>query len=116
MKTFRIWNKQDEINGVDAGVVINSQKIKPQDEIFLVVDEYGKVTQIEEVTNIKSIYKLDAGLSAVQTAQTYLDLMAQQEEQVKQDVLTLEQQADKISTLETQQASTEYILMMGGLI
>lgn len=101
MKTYRIWNKIDEIiNGVSSEYIIKSHQIMENDEVFLVIDECGNINQIEIVRIIKSVYGFDPNLTAEETAQAYLDLKAKEEENLIKDQITLEEQTKKIDILE----------------
>lgn len=80
MNKFKIWNKKDSINGIDAEYVIKSHNIKEYDTIFLIINEYDIVTQIETVNIIKSIFKLPVNLSAEETAIEYLKIKEQEKQ------------------------------------
>lgn len=106
MKIYKIWNKKDTIiEGVTSEYIINSHNIKKDDEVFLVIDEYGNVNQIEIVRIIKSVYGFDANLTAEETAQAYLDLKSKEEETIIKDQITLEDQSKKIDILNAQNAN-----------
>ena len=117
MREYKVWNKQDEIvEGIGADVILESHKIKPSDEVFLIYDN-GALTNIETVREVKSAYQiLGADLTTEQVAQKYLDIRQANDEKAIQEQITLEQQAEKIAELKTGLANTEYVLMMGGLI
>lgn len=100
---YRIWNKIDEIiKGVSADYIIKSHNIRNDDEVFLVIDDYGKVNQIEIVRIIKSVYGFDPNLTAEETAQAYLNLKKEEENNAIKDQETLEEQAKKIDILEAE--------------
>lgn len=100
--TYKIWNKKDEVKGFSAEFIIERNKIKEDDEVFLILDELGVVRQIQVVSTIKSNYGFDPNLSAKETAQAYLDLKAKEEETVIKEQITLEDQSKKIDILEAE--------------
>lgn len=102
---YKIWNKKDKINGVNAEYVLESHNIKDSDEIFLVIDNYGNVTEIQFVRIIKSNLKLDVSLSAEETAQAYIDLKEKKEEEEIKEQINLEEQNKKIEILESQNST-----------
>lgn len=104
METYKIWNKKDEIKGVSAEYVIKSHNIKDYDEVFLVIDACEVVTQIQIVSTIKSVYGFDANLTAEETAQAYLDLKKEEENNIIKEQENLEDQAKKIDILEAENA------------
>ncbi|WP_270943218.1 hypothetical protein [Romboutsia lituseburensis] len=106
MKTYKIWNKKEEIiEGVASDYIIKSHQIRENDEVFLVMDEYGNINQIEIVRIIKSVYGFDSNLTAEETAQAYLDLKAKEEENLIKEQITLEDQSKKIDILNAQSAN-----------
>lgn len=101
---FKIWNKIDKINNVDAIEIINGQNIDTDDVIFLVYGEEDVeqkvVTRIENLEIIKSNYKLDKNLSVEDSIIKYFEIQKQQEldaekyfeeeQEIKETVKTLE--------------------------
>lgn len=70
--TYKIWNKKDKINGVDANRIIDNLGIKPDDEVFLILDNNDSVHFIEISRIIKSVYDLDENLSVDEVAEEYI--------------------------------------------
>ena len=72
---FKIWDKKEKINGVDAEVVIKSNNIKQEDEIFLVIDDNTlKVTEIQFKDVICLNYNISIDLTTEEVAQEYIKI------------------------------------------
>lgn len=124
--TYKIWNKKDSIKGVDADYIIKSHNVKEDEEVFLVLDELGIVRQIQIVSTIKSAYGFDPNFTAEETAQAYLDLKKEEENNTIKEQNTLDEQAKKIDILEAEkedlkarvvkaQTAIDFMLMNGGM-
>lgn len=74
MKSVKIWDKHESINGVLAEDVIRFHGIREEDEIFLVT-EGDMVTCVENVSTIRSIYNLNSDLTNLEVATEYLKIM-----------------------------------------
>lgn len=98
MKTYKIWDKQESINGIEAELVIESNRIHPDDEIFLIEDN-GRVIAIETVSIIKSVYNLDSSLNAEQVAEEYLRINKEQEESKKEQIQSFDDYKKKVDEL-----------------
>lgn len=100
---FKVWNKKEKINGVDAEVVIKSNNIKQEDEIFLVIDDNTlKVTEIQFKDVICSNYNISIDLTIEEVAQEYIRIKETEKLQVEKKQVTLESQEARISTLEAE--------------
>ena len=99
---YKIWDRKEKINNVDAEYIINSLNIRETDEVFLVLDNVDEVQAIEIARIIKGVYNLDKNLSVEEVAQEYLRIKEEEKLQAEKDVVTLEEQADKISILEAE--------------
>lgn len=80
---IKIWDKKEKINGVEAEEILKGNYDFQTSEVFLILDDYNRVTNIESVNTIKSIYKLDKSLTALETAEKYLEMHKKQEEEIK---------------------------------
>ncbi|MFJ1465393.1 hypothetical protein ACIJV2_17800 [Clostridioides difficile] len=80
---IKIWDKKEKINGVSAEEILKGNYDFQTSEVFLILDDYNRVTNIESVNTIKSIYKLDKNLTALETAEKYLEMHKKQEEDIK---------------------------------
>ena len=99
---YKIWNKKDKINNVDAEYVINSLNIRETDNVFLIIDQLEEVQAIEIDRIIKSVYNLDVNLSVEEVAKEYIRIKEEEKLQAEKDVVTLEEQQNKISILEAE--------------
>ena len=99
---YKIWNKKDKINNVDAEYVINSLNIRETDNVFLIIDQLEEVQAIEIDRIIKGVYNLDANLTVEEVAKEYIRIKEEEKLQAEKDVATLEEQEKKISILEAE--------------
>lgn len=106
MITYKIWNKKDTIiKGVSNDYIIESNKILKDDEVFLIVDQYGNVKQIEIVRVIKGVYGLNPNLTATETAIAYLNIQSDNNPEVNKPSI-LEEHSKKIDSLEAEIANS----------
>lgn len=124
---YKIWNKVDKIDGIDAEYIIDSFGIKPDDEVFLILDNTGSVNCIEISRIIKSVYGLDAHLSVEEVAEEYIRIRENEKLQNENGKKEAEDLLNRLAALEeenvmlkeelsiTQDALNELIFtMMGG--
>lgn len=124
---YRIWNKEDKINGVEADRIIASLGIKPDDEVFLILDNTDSVHFIEISRIIKAVYDLDENLSVEEVAEEYIRIKENEKLQNENDKKEAEDLSKRLAALEeenatlkeemslTQDALNELIFnMMGG--
>lgn len=96
---FKIWDKKEKINGVSAIDVIENCPDFKYGEIFLVLDDGGRVTHIEKTDIIKSNLCLDWNMTTQEVAEHYIKTL---EYQMKDnDVVTLD---SRIHELENENA------------
>lgn len=112
---YKIWDKKESINGVDASYVIETHHIKEEDEVFLII-EGGRVVAIEMANVIKSVYRLDPDLTVDEVAKEYIRIKEEQENQVVNGATTLEEHNAKINKLEKDSADLMFAIMNGGLM
>jgi len=100
---FKVWNKKEKINGVDAEIIIKSNNIKQEDEIFLVIDDNTlKVTEIQFKDVICLNYNISIDLTTEEVAQEYIRIKEAEKQQAEKEQTTLENQEVRISTLEAE--------------
>ena len=97
---YKIWNKQDKINGVDAEYVINSLNIRETDGVFLVIDHLDEVQAIEIDRIIKGVYNLDKNLTVDEVAKEYIRIKEEEKQQAQKSRMVLEGQEERIIALE----------------
>ena len=124
MYKVKIWDKIESINGVDAKNVIKSHRIKETDDIFLVLNNYDRILELNFVDVIRANFNLSQSLTKEQVAQEYLRIREEERLQAEKEQVILEaENADllldsaikdsKISTLENDLADlTLEIAMM----
>ena len=100
MYKTKIWDKIEPINGVDAKKVIKSHKIKDTDDIFLVLNDYNKVLELNFINIIRDNFNLSSDFSAEQVAEEYLKIKEEEKVQEEKEQTTLENQDARISILE----------------
>lgn len=99
---YKIWDKKEKINNVSAECIINDLSIREEDNVFLIIDHLDEVQCIEIDRIIKSVYNLDKNLSVDEVAKEYIRIKKEENTQAKNRMLSLEEQANKISVLEAQ--------------
>lgn len=107
MYTYKIWDKKSDINGVSCEEIFETRKDlkNSNDDIFLIKDDYGVVTEIQFKRSIQSIYNMSKELTVEQVAQEYLRIKEDENLKAKKEMLTLEEQQEKISLLEEENKS-----------
>ena len=102
---YKVWNKQDEINGVNAQEVKKSLNIQDSDEIFLILNEQGTITNVEFSQVIKANHGLDNGLSVDEVAQEYIRIHKEEKDRIENEQASNEEKArDKIDILQAENA------------
>ena len=98
---YKIWNKKEKINNVDAEYIIESLNIRDTDEVFLILDNVDEVQAIEISRIIKGVYNLDANLTVDEVAKEYIRIKEEEKLQAERSVANTEEQSKKIANLET---------------
>ena len=99
---YKVWDKEEDINGVSADCVIKSHNIKDEDEIFLIINEKGKVIEIQFKSIIADYYNLDNSLTCKQVAQEYLRIKEEEKLQEGKEQVAQKELQNKISILEAE--------------
>jgi hypothetical protein len=102
--TYKIWNKEDKINGVDADRIIDNLGIKPDDEVFLILDNADSVHFIEISRIIKSVYDLDENLSVDEVAEEYIRIKEKEKLQNENEKKKAEDLSKRLAALEEENA------------
>ena len=98
---YKIWNKKDKINNIDADYFIKDLSIRETDGVFLIIDHLDEVQAIEIDRIIKGVYNLGANLTTEEVAQEYIRIKEEEKLQASRQSLNMEEQSIKISNLET---------------
>ena len=100
MLTYKIWDKNEEINGCDAQYIIKDMRIKESDEIILIYDDLtNKVSEIQFVDTLRSIYNITES-NASKVAIKYLEIKEELRKESEKEQTILEEQEARISMLE----------------
>ena len=103
---FKIWDKKESINGVDAETILeNRNDIRNEENVILIYNE-GIVTNIELCSVLKNIYNFDSNFTVEEVANNYLKLLEENKQNITNNDLEervtsiedylLENEADKI--------------------
>ena len=103
---FKIWDKKEPINGVDAESILeNRNDIRNEENVILIYNE-GIVTNIELCSVLKNIYNFDSNFTVEEVANNYLKLLEENKQNITNNDLEervtsiedylLENEADKI--------------------
>ena len=99
---FKVWDKKENINNVEAKHFITNLSIRNDDEVFLVLDDYNNVKSVEIGRIVKSVYNLSNSLSIEDVAKEYIRIKEEEKLQVEKETRTLENMGNKISILEAE--------------
>ena len=98
---YKIWDREEKINNVDAEYIINSLNVRDTDGVFLIIDHSEEVQCIEIDRIIKGVYNLDTNLTTEEVAQEYIRIKEEEKLQASRQDVNMEDQSMKISNLET---------------
>lgn len=101
---YTVWNKQDNIKGLDAQYFIDNLKIQDSDGVFLVYKN-GNLQAIEIDRIIKGVYNLDENLTTEEVAQEYIRIKNDGNQTSEKDQNVLDEYSKKINLLNTQNAN-----------
>ena len=102
MYKVKIWDKIESINGVDAKNVIKSHRIKETDDIFLVLNNYDRILELNFVDVIRTNFNLSSDFSAEQVAEEYLKIKEEEKVQEEKEQATLNELSKRLSILESE--------------
>ena len=102
MYKVKIWDKIESINGVDAKNVIKSHRIKETDDIFLVLNNYDRILELNFVDVIRTNFNLSSDFSAEQVAEEYLKIKEEEKVQEEKEQTTLKELSKRLSILESE--------------
>lgn len=113
---YKIWDKKEKINGIEASYFINKFNIKKDDEVIQILDKLGNTDKIVFKNNAIVSYDLDINLTTEQVAQKYLEIKQQEEQSSKEEIENKLIQQEEIERLKQENASINYILMKNDLL
>lgn len=101
MKRAIVWDEVSPINGIPAEEVLaNRDDLRhARGDIFIVVDDYDQVLEIQLGKIIASAYEMNPGLSLQEIADEYMIRKQQEEEAEIEERITSEQLQEEIAIL-----------------
>ena len=101
MANIQIWDGTTSINGISAEQILaNRQDLaNALGDIFLVVNDNGKVTEIQIGSIIASNYGFDSSLDIQGIADAYMAKKEEEKLQAEQERLTVEELQGEVATL-----------------
>ena len=101
MANVQIWDGTTSINGINAEQILaNRQDLaNALGDIFLVVNDNGKVTEIQIGSIIASNYGMSADLTLQEIADAYMVKKEEEKLQAEEERLTNEELQEEVATL-----------------
>ena len=101
MKRAIIWDEVSSINGISAEDVFANRAdlVTARGDIFIVVDDYNNVNEIQIGSVIASNYGMESGLSLQEIADKYLLIIQQELEDAELERLSIEELQEEVATL-----------------
>lgn len=99
---IQLWNERTEINGISMEQILaNRQDLQSAgvENIFLVVDEYDKVREIQIASTIAGNYGLDANLLVREVGEAYIAKKEEEERLAEQERITNEELQEEVAVL-----------------
>lgn len=107
MLKVQLWDGVSPINNVSAEEILANRKdiAANIEDVFLVVNEHGVVSEIQFGKTIASNYGMEPGMNTLEIAQAYLVKKEEEAAKVEEEKVTTDQ-------LEKQVAKLTYDVMM----
>ena len=101
MYYVRVWDEVSPINGIPAERVLSNRQdlVAAHGDIFLVLDAYDRVTEIQIGSVIASNYGMAPGLSLQEIADFYLVKKDEEQQASELEQLTTEELQGEVATL-----------------
>ncbi len=101
MANIQIWDGKTSINGISAEQILaNRQDLRNAlGDIFLVVNDNGKVTEIQIGSIIASNYGMSANLTLQEIADAYMAKKEEERLQAEEEKLTVNELQEEVATL-----------------
>ena len=101
MANIQIWDGKTSINGISAEQILaNRQDLaNALGDIFLVVNDNGKVTEIQIGSIIASNYGFDSSLDIQGIADAYMVKKEEERQQAEEEKLTVDELQEEVATL-----------------
>lgn len=101
MANIQIWDGKTSINGISAEQILaNRQDLaNALGDIFLVVNDNGKVTEIQIGSIIASNYGFDSSLDIQEIADAYMVKKEEERQQAEEEKITVDELQEEVATL-----------------
>nr|WP_312984368.1 hypothetical protein [Clostridioides sp.] len=106
-----IWDKKSAINGKEAEYFLK-ERIFSESDVFLVLDDYDRVTQIQSVNIIRANYNMPKELTSQEVGEKYIEIIEEQNNQEDEKVSTIDDMQLKQEEQEKIIADLAYELML----
>ena len=101
MQRVVIWDEVSPINGVPAERVLENRPdlVAAHGDIFLVVDDYDRVSEIQIGSIIASNYEMSPGMSLQEIADAYMVKKQEEAEAAEVERMDVEELQEEVATL-----------------
>lgn len=100
MLKYKIWDKQEQINGVEAHVILESRNDLMNNEVILIHNDNGHVLNIELLEVLKTVLGLPSESTVDEVMQVYLSQLSVGRTPSQQQPSLEEYKEQKIAELE----------------
>lgn len=83
---YKLWNRQDKINGVEPSHFLNQPTFKNYDGDIILIYNGDKVSQVERKDILAKVYEIDVNLGLDAFMLTYFDKLAELEAQAQENL------------------------------
>lgn len=83
---YKLWNRQDKINGVEPSHFLNQPTFKNYDGDIILIYNGDKVSQVERKDIFAKVYEIDVNLGLDAFMLTYFDKLAELEAQAQENL------------------------------
>ena len=101
MAQVQIWDEQSPINGVPAETVLANRPdlVAAHGDIFLVVDNYGRVNEIQIGATIAANYNMEPGMGLQAIADAYMVKKEEEAREAEVERMTNEELIEEVAAL-----------------
>ena len=101
MAQVQIWDEQSPINGVPAETVLANRPdlVAAHGDIFLVVDDYDRVNEIQIGATIAANYGMEPGMDLQAIADAYMVKKQEEAEAAEVERMGVEELQEEVATL-----------------
>ena len=101
MQRAIVWDEVSPINGVEAEVILANRDdlVRAHGDIFLVVDEYNQVSEIQIGTVIAANYGMEPGMELQAIADAYMVKKEEERQAEELERMTTEELQEEVAVL-----------------